>query len=371
MEFPFIHSHQEIYLGGKIALLTWLAVLLFYTRNLPNKMIINLQIGIVMVLYCIHGQFYSPRYMFVYHELIIAFAFFFPLPKQVFNSFALIGGALYLAMMWWRYETVQSWLDQNSRIMWLMSGITITVFAILLHYFFTAERHQKEEVIRKFGLVGVQTATVIHDVKSMISTPYLNVGMLKVMLEKNNDKEVNDLIQDIENQLERISSTMIGLNQVVGLKKQEKENLDILSVINEVASTLSLKTRGIQLDLECEAEIFAEKALVKSIVFNILMNSIQSFRSRQIKNPQVKIYCLHPSLQTLQVVFSDNAGGFRPELLKILSGEETEKEHSSGMGLFLISTGMRSLGGKAEFTNTDKGAQITLTFLSRSHRKLG
>lgn len=364
VEFPMIKVHREIYFVGKIFLHLWLLLLCFLIRKDAYRISTNLQVGTMMMAYVIHGQYFSPWYIFAFHQLIIGFSFLFPLPKKIFNIFAVTGMTTYVAMMWYRFDNIHNWLTENSRAEWALAGIAITLVAILSHSFFTSDRNHREALIRKFGLVGLQTATVVHDVKGMLASPRMNIDLLKKNLAGQESPEVQGLLLSIEKQLANISDSIQGLNSVVSLQQQEKEHLKLSEVIQEVAETLNISSRNIQLSVDCHVELITERALIKSVIFNIFVNSIQAFRKQQTADPCIKVKCIKNIVE-----LSDNAGGYPAEILKSLGVVESHRVNGDGMGLFLISTGVQSLGGRATFSNTPNGAQVSISFPILNPRK--
>jgi signal transduction histidine kinase len=371
-ELSSIQTHREFYMGGKIFLHLWLVWLCFLIRKDAFKISNNLQVGSMMMLYTIHGQFFSPWYMFVYHELIIAFSFLFPLPKKIFNVFVVVASAAYLSVMIWKFDNIYIWLNADSVVEWMIAGFAITVVAILSHSFFTTDRNHREALIRKFGLVGLQTASVVHDVKSMLASPRMNIDLIKKKLSTTtgfSNDGVQTLLATVESQLAGISVAMNGLNQVVALQQEEKQHLQLRLLIQNVSFTLNLSSRNIDLQISGDLEVFSEKPLIKSILFNILMNSVQAFRKNRQTSPKIFIRCLPEGGSYSQVEISDNAGGYPPEILKSLKMDESNRVNGSGMGLFLIATGMQSIQGHAVFSNTDEGAMVRLSFPNQNLRK--
>lgn len=370
LEYKYIYADRTLYLAGKIVLHLWMLRVCFLIRKDAFKVSHNLEVGSLMMIYAVHGQYFNPWYMFVYHELIIGFSFLFPLPKRIFMIFAAISCLCYLAMMLWRFDNLYTWFSANSRIDWTIAGIAITVVAVLSHTFFTSDRNQRDALMKKFGLIGFQTATVVHDVKSMLASPRMNVDLLKKKISTSllaEDSQVQELLQTLEAQIANISKSMTALNQVVALQQSGRESLQLSQIIHEVSALLSLSNRNITLEVTGDGEVFSEKSLLKSILFNVLMNSIQAFRKNPSTTPKIQIRHFSNHSAFTQVEIVDNAGGYPVEVLNSLSSNKTD-HLNAGMGLFLILTGMQSLGGSAEFANDGPGAIVKLNFQKQNLR---
>jgi signal transduction histidine kinase len=355
-EYPNIQAHRDWYLLSKILLQLWLLGLCWWIHRDPLGVKANLWVGIHVIVSNIHGQYFSPWYVFSFVEMIIAYAFLFPLPKKHFNLLLTAGTALYLAAALYRYDDVMTWFYRSQPSDLVAVILTASLVAMLAHGFFTSDRNQREELIRKFGLIGLQTANVVHDVKSLLSTPSLNLSLLQRHLENSKEHQnLLPLVAEIDRQLININQAMTGLNEVVSLQDRHHENFHLRAAIYEVSQTLSLALRQVHLEVDGDLEIHSEKALVKSVLFNLLMNSVQNFRRRKVIQPKIFVKC-GPDWVSIE----DNGGGFSDEVLKSLTTNSFDAFDGTGMGLFLVWSGIQNIGGKVTFSNSVLGARVHL-----------
>lgn len=354
-EYPSIHQGQDLYLGTKVILQIWLlGICIWYPMN-PFGLLTNLMVGIHIIASNIHGQYFSPWYSFSYVEMILAYSFLFPVPRRPFNILLVLGTSAFLGVSIYRSEEVFKWVYASQPADLVSTIVSAAVVAWLCHNFFTADRTYREELVRKFGIIGVQAATIVHDIKSMLSAPRLYTDLLKQKIPQG-DAELATLVESLEKQLLNINRAVTGLNQVVALQDQKKEDFSISEIVSEVGETLSLNSRNIDLQIRGELRMMTEKALIKSILFNLMMNSIHAFRRNKITQPSIRVICEDGAL-----VISDNAGGFPEEILKSIAAYRFDAFDGTGMGLFLVWNGVQTLGGRVYFSNGVDGAQIKIS----------
>ncbi len=354
-EYPAVLEGRELYLGTKIILQIWLlGICIWYPMN-PYGLGPNIMVGIHVIVSNIHGQFFSPWYVFSYVEMILAYSFLFPVPRKPFNILLVVGTAAFLVISIYRYDEVHRWMYESQPMDLVTTTVSAAIVAWVCHNFFTADRTYREELVRKFGIIGVQAATIVHDIKSMLSAPRLYTDLLKQKIPQS-DPELSSLVDSLEKQLMNINRAVTGLNQVVALQDQKKEEFSIRDVVIEVGETLSLQSRNIELQTRDDLRMITEKALVKSILFNIMMNSIHAFRRNKISHPLIRVVCDGDAF-----VISDNAGGFPEEILRSIADYRFDAFDGTGMGLFLVWNGVQTLGGRVYFANGIDGAQIRIS----------
>lgn len=358
LELPTIHENRHLYVIGRLFLFLWGLATVWGLKKNPYSIAINSSIGAQLVFYCSVGQYFNPYYIFAFHQVVIGYAFLFPVPRKVFYSVLLGGTIIFLGVLLLRFEQTMIWFSGPTALRhFVMAVLAVDLVAWLAYVFFTADRTVREDLLRKFGVIGLQTATVVHDVKGILSTPRMYVDILKEKLAHHHDPEVHRILQDMESQLVSATKMVSELNKISALHATKLELLSVKEVLCEVLDALSLKFRSIRVDISGDCEIEAQRAYLKTIFYNILINAYENFRHLPHSDP-----CITISIRKNLIAFEDNGGGFSQEVLASLKKSEFQSSDGSGMGTFVIWDSMKQMNGSAEFANNDHGAVVTLKF---------
>lgn len=356
-------AEQASYYLGRFLIIGSLALLLPWVKKDPFNQKTNLAVAIIFSAYSVHGQYYNPWYLICFIHTKYALSFLYPIKRKTFAIYMAISTAIFTTVVLWRLDVFVRWAAHPVKDDIIFTLVCATACAILANHFFTADRTYREETIRKFGLIGAQSATILHDIKGMMSAPRLYAESLITIMEKNADPEGKQAAMRLQESLEHFNSVLVELNRMSSLHIRAPETFEFSDLIKEVSEALSMERKNLPLRCSASATLRTEKAPLKSIVFNIVLNSMQSFRNNKVENPRIDI-----SLEGKnRLVFVDNGGGFAESLLKGISQSDYSYEHKSGtgLGLYMILEGMTSIGGTAEFRNAGAGAQVTLTFPNR------
>jgi signal transduction histidine kinase len=78
-------------------------------------------------------------------------------------------------------------------------------------------------------------------------------------------------------------------------------------------------------------------------------------------DPEVTVRATGGGATPLQMTVTDNGPGIpEHELTPIRAGEETDLEHGSGLGLWLVEWGVAALDGRLSFEADDGGTRVTI-----------
>lgn len=353
-------AEQPSYYIIRLFLIGLMGIILYPLKKDPFNSKWILTIATIYGLYSIHGQYYNPWYIFCFIQVHYGIAFLYPISRRNFLIYSLASSIGFAAMLFYRFEVFRRWAENPVKEDIFFTLFCSSAIALLANYFFTADRTYREETIRKFGLIGIQSTALVHDIKGLMATPRLYSQILIERLSKHPDAEAAQAVEILNDSLEQFNQVMIELNRMSTLHIQEKEDFLLSQVLQDVSEALSLERKNIQLLSPQDLKIHAEKAHFKSIVFNIILNSLQSFRRNNTPQPQIQVL----TNDKRQIIFSDNAGGFQKDILERLNKGTIGSHQASGTGLgtYLILDSMKSLGGAALFQNATQGAEVVLSF---------
>ena len=108
-------------------------------------------------------------------------------------------------------------------------------------------------------------------------------------------------------------------------------------------------------------EIFGVETELLQVLINIVNNSLDAFKERDIKNSEIFIK-LYKEKSKIVLILEDNAGGVDKENLdRIQEPYFTTKENGTGIGLYLVEIIIEnSFQGKLEVLNGEKGLKFII-----------
>lgn len=358
-EIPLIPKDlRTIYIVTKFALVVWTLPMAYWLHKDISSKTANTLVGVFLMAYVVQGQFFRPLYYFAYAQTGMAYSFLFPISKKRFRVIIGLGGVAFLSVLYCRWDAyVEGSRNPN------FSDIAFCVIAIWLlsniaNTFFTSERSFREESLKRFGLIGIQSARVLHDLKSLVAAPTLYVQMLKEKMTGNADIEALEVLEYLSRDLDGFKQAITGLNQLSSVKAEEASTFELSDVMEGLR--LLFRNQLANVSLEYSNLTFnTEQALLSSIFMNIIVNSIDAFKQASTMDPKISIIYSGTS-----IVVKDNAGGFSKEVIAAISRGKmiTTRAKGSGIGLMLVFDGMKRIGGQAKIYNEGSCACVNLSF---------
>lgn len=173
--------------------------------------------------------------------------------------------------------------------------------------------------------------------------------MIDLLREKfKGDEEVSSLVLQLDNELKYLSNVVNSFLNYSRNKSLVREKVNIKNVIDEAVDILMVEIEKKKIDIKREIldiEIVSDYDVLKQIMINILLNSVQAIETAEGK---VEILSYKDS-DNVVIKVSDNGIGIKPEDMKnIFKPFFTTKEKGTGLGLPLVKKYINQLGGKIE-----------------------
>ncbi len=344
-EYPLIPPvDQSFYLWTRNAV-----VLFMYIANLglamkPTNLPWQYMFGLSSYIYCFHGEYFRPNYIFAYIIYIVLQALFVQQSRKHFFTFHIIGSA---AFAWWIGENLE-----KNRIRLQTTDLladyqtNIAVCLIVAYVLFTKinqARLEKDRTQSQFLLVGKQSVNIIHDLKSLASAPQIYLDHL---LEQNRklEPELENVLQHLKDDLTNMVQKTKDLYKMVQLRGESSNLESISSCLNRSLSFLSLRLKKVEVIRHGDESSQIDPIAIELIFLNLFYNSLTAFARNQIPKPKI-------SFQTTSTTITvyDNAGGVPEDFnRKFKSGTLHER---GGLGLFLIKDAAEAAGYSVEMTN--------------------
>ena len=234
---------------------------------------------------------------------------------------------------------------------------------------------EREELITEIKLLralatnGLMTTTMAHDLKTINSLLVSRVKGLKIAL-KNDDKILIDRsLEDLETNDEFLKAWITVINTQINKDRRKRLKKDIvntietgvkmlLPILNRKKVTLNINTNN------CSAIRRIFETDFDSIIYNLIINSIESFESTKCENRIINI-SIELNDGKLYIHYLDNghglSEGFRNNPYDIFKYGTTSKFDSNGnqigtgLGMYIVASSVNEYQGTYNITNPIKG----------------
>jgi signal transduction histidine kinase len=150
-------------------------------------------------------------------------------------------------------------------------------------------------------------------------------------------------------------------------RKTELESIDLLSVINSVASTTIVqKAKGIELVLPDETTTVSGNGIIlRQVISNVLLNAMEAVEGKA-GGGRIEVSITRKAQQhgTVRLAITDNGEGLAPEHLASIfqRGRSTRRSNGGGLGLHWCANAIKVLGGtiRAESDGAGHGTTIII-----------
>ncbi len=204
------------------------------------------------------------------------------------------------------------------------------------------EAHKERETLNCMATMGEMSAKVAHEIKNALYAIGNAATYLKNNVQSELVKEFSGIIKDEVNRLNEMTVSFLNFSKLIEPKFQKG---DLNKVIEESISLLKddLDYHNITLELDLDPnlpEFKFDKNLIKQVLFNFALNSIEALEE---KNPEQKIIKIKTELiedgddKKIRLSFYDNGIGIKEEdKSKIFKPFFTTKQKGTGLGLPMI-----------------------------------
>jgi len=157
------------------------------------------------------------------------------------------------------------------------------------------------------------------------------------------------------------------------------ELVDVTELLEQLTETLTAKHGGtVTIEQSEGLTLETNRQLLESVLSNVIENGLEHGGER----PQVTVsptddVAVDMNSRTpvtkrrARIEIRDTGPGIPPHELSVLKqGEETDLEHGSGIGLWLVEWGTTALGGSVSFETDDSGTVVTLELPGVTRDKL-
>ena len=370
-------SAEVVFVDFAGALLS--AGLLYYSFRTHNYRICYFITVVIIFLVLFPFLFFR---MGGYHGGITSFMVF----AVVFTVFLLEGGlallttalelAVYSALLIYAYfnpGAVTAFASERGCLVSNLSDLLLVSVALgaTMHVQLGLYRAQQQRVDEQNAVLAQINhsktqflANASHEMRTPLTVISVNVqtvmGILKRIDVKSDDEEVQELLQDAQSEIMRLSRMVAGMLSLSSVSESaEKTETDLTALIFNTAEMLRLLLKRNGNELEVGAAdgltVYGNADLLSQVIINLLQNS-----NAHTKNGKIQIYT-GSSGDEITISVKDNGTGISAELLPHIF-ERGVTDSGTGVGLFLCKTVIESHGGViGARSRAGAGTEITFT----------
>ncbi|MBW4829091.1 MAG: Cache 3/Cache 2 fusion domain-containing protein [Clostridiaceae bacterium] len=229
------------------------------------------------------------------------------------------------------------------------------------------EFYQRE----KLASIGQMAAGVTHELKNPLSVikgcNYLLKSVIEVEdIEEENRKEIKEIIDEINNSIDRSENIIYNLLDFSRKSNKEKEEINLEGLINQlfILNKKYIIEQDIEIYLNFHSRplnIQANLDSMKHVFLNIIENAIQAMPDGgklKVEGQEFK--------NKVQIIIEDSGYGIKEEVLKeIFKPFFTTKPRGigTGIGLWIVKNELKENNGDIEVSSTiDKGTKVIVYF---------
>lgn len=353
-EFHLIPAAQfSSYLTTRLSIMALLCGAGLMCAVRPQQLIWQDLYTIFSYVYIFQGEYFRPGYVFALAQFQVAEALFF---RQKLKNFLLMHAVLSVAFLFWMRFL---WSDNLPRFNPdnMLDGYTTMVYVsfiltVLIYVKITRVKEEKERSHSRFLLVGKQAVNIIHDLKSLASSPQIYMDMLlsrPSRLDPETEKVLSNLRHDLSSMVEKTRDLYTTIR--LGHEAEETEAVGISweratsFVSHRLTSVIVVKTGTF-------TDVYAKGSL-ELIFLNLIYNTLAAFQKNGTQLPTIQV---HASDQ--QITYWDNAGGISDEIQQRVGSDQYVK--GQGLGLYLMQDAAKSSRLHLEFKNESRGSGFGL-----------
>lgn len=234
---------------------------------------------------------------------------------------------------------------------------------------------EREELISEIKLLralatnGLMTTTMAHDLKTINSLLVSRVNGLRIALNKDDKNLIKRSLEDLKTNDEFLKAWITVITTQSNKDRRKRLKKDVVKTIETGINLLSpiLNRKKVTLTLNtnnCTAIKRIFETDFDSIVYNLIINSIESFESTKCENRRITI-SIDINDDKLYIHYTDNghglSEGFRSNPYDIFRYGTTSKYDSkgnqigTGLGMYIVASSVNEYQGTYTITKITDG----------------
>jgi signal transduction histidine kinase len=224
------------------------------------------------------------------------------------------------------------------------------------HLGYTLVWQDVTEELRREQRLAVLNRVLRHNLRNDMGVVRGFVTTAGDRVEDDGIADMLDTAVDTTDDLLSLGETAREIERILG-EPPSPEAIELDGVVSEVVESVRGSAPGATIRLETSSTTAtADSETVRVVCTELIENAVRHGG----RDPRVTVTVAPGDSPTVRVA-DDGPGIPETELSAIDSGGETQLEHGSGLGLWLVRWGVERLRGEVEFENGPEGTTVTLS----------
>ncbi len=202
------------------------------------------------------------------------------------------------------------------------------------------EAHRERETLSCMAAMGEMSAKIAHEIKNAL---YSISNAANYIKNNSNDETIKEFGKIIKEESYRLNDMTVSFLNFSKLIEPKFHPEDINKVIQNSTNLLiyDCEDYGIKINLELDKNtplIFIDANLIKQVLVNLILNSIDAIKEKGLHNGIIKISTKYmEDRRKIQITVEDNGIGIPEEIKsKIFKPFFTTKPKGTGLGLPMV-----------------------------------
>lgn len=241
-------------------------------------------------------------------------------------------------------------------------------------------QEEREELISEIKLLralatnGLMTTTMVHDLKSINALLVSRVRGFRLAIKQNDTPQIQRNLDDLKTNDEFLKSWITVITTQTKKDRRKRLKKDIYKTVAESLKLIKpiLDRKMVRVNFstdggEAYKKIFATD--FDSIIYNLIINSIESFEETKVAERLIEIAV--ESGDILTVHYSDNGHGlteaFKKNPYSIFEYGTTSKFDAegkavgTGLGMYIVASSINEYNGRYTITRVENGFGLDIT----------
>lgn len=334
----------------------------YLTRtNIPLEFI-QMGYALIFYFYSWYGlSFLDMTYYYAFTQGFLFFAIMFEMTFVKFLFTVIYGYILFLIGIGQAAEPVYMAAGHSFKPHATMFTSIVSVASLVLNYYITNYRNELLKLNAKFALIGRQSSFLMHEIKSPLNRVVQRMDML----------QSDDLIDEIKNDSNRISSIIQGVEMLVAKPENFKTTFEKFhwSSLDEMLQRDFegyLQGAGIKLTTNgFTGQGFGNKYLLYQVLKNLTNNALEAIDRTEESQAEI-IVLLNRENDSFKLKFMNTHSSIPNNALnKVFEPMYTTKNNirNKGMGLTFVKTIVEAHNGKIHAASAGNTTTFNLEFV--------